>query len=119
MVGDDESRPKSGVLTSPDYPRPYPDDLDTTQIIQVAEGKTIRFAWTDFTTEPRHDYVQVLDDDGTNLTTRLSGSAPVLGDDWFTSNSNIVRVKFHTDGDTQRTGWRLEWNEVSIPMDLP
>merc|ERR1719153_1812556 len=106
MVG--ESMPKSGVLTSPNYPSYYPNSHDSTQTIEVAEGKTIRFKWTDFETEPEYDYVQIVDENGVDITPKTWGrSLPPPS----TSNSNIMHVKFHTDGDSQRTGWRLEWNE--------
>ena len=118
MVGEEERRPKSGFLTSPNYPERYPNSHDSTQTIQVAEGKTIRWSWTHFDTESsRYDYVQIVDEDGTNLTAKLGGTRlpakiggarlPIPG----ASNWNIVHVKFHTDGDRQRTGWRLEWSK--------
>ena len=106
MIG--ESIPRSGVLTSPNYPSPYPNSHDSSQTIKVAEGKTIRVRWTNFDIELEYDYVQIVDEYGTEPTPRMSGNrlkAP------FDSNSNIVRIKFHTDGDTTRTGWRLEWTE--------
>ena len=109
MIGDEEGMPKSGVMMSPNYPQRYPNSHDSTQTIEVAEGKTISFAFTDFNTEPEVDFVQVVDDDGTDLTTKLWGRAP--SDVSFNSVSNIMHVKFHTDVDIQRTGWRLEWNE--------
>ena len=106
MVGDE--KPKSGVLTSPNYPERYTYDLDSNHMIKVAEDKTIRFEWTNFNTEPEYDYVQIVDEDGTELLPRHSGNRlPPPG----TSNSNIVYLKFHTDTYTQRTGWRLEWSE--------
>ena len=111
MVGDEASLPKSGFLTSPNWPRLYPNNHDSSQTIQVAEGKTIVMKWTDFRTEPDHDYVQVVDDNGANLTPRISGSRanpPVL------SLSNRAHVKFHTDDSAQRKGWRLEWTESSV-----
>ena len=59
---EEEGMPTSGVLTSPDYPQPYPKSHDSTQTIQVAEGKTIRWASTHLDTEPsRYDYVQIFD----------------------------------------------------------
>ena len=114
---DEESLPKSGVLTSPNYPQRYPNNHDSTQTIQVAEGKTISFAITDFNTEREYDYVEIIDGDGTNLNPehlgpKLWGSHHRLEEH---SISNIVHVKFHTDGDTQRTGWRIEWNEYIDP----
>ena len=120
MVGDEESLPKSGVLTSPNYPERYPNSHDSTQTIQVAEGKIIRITFIEFNTESDRDYVEIVDDDGTNLTplflylpklwgTRKTafGTKPGV----FTSNSNIVHVKFHTDYSGQRAGWRLAWYE--------
>ena len=115
MVGDEESMPKSGVLTSPNYPNSYPNDHHSTQTVEVEEGKVIRYSWTSFHTEGQlrksgipYDYVEIVDEDGTSLMTKTAGSSlPSPG----TSNTNIMHVKFHTDGDTTRTGWRLEWNE--------
>ena len=124
MVGDEESLPKRGVLTSPNYPERYPESHDSTQTITVAEGKTIRLQWTDIDTEPEHDYVQAVDADGTKLMGKISGNMCGSGSAalWdvedrvcegrvFESSSNIVHIKFHTDSTEQRTGWRLEWTE--------
>ena len=111
--------PKSGVLKSPNYPGNYPNDHDSTQTVEVAEGKTIRYVWTNFEIEGwnggpggPYDYVEIVDEDGTSLMSKTYGAhygrlLPPPG----TSNSNIMHVKFHTDADTQRTGWRMEWNE--------
>ena len=111
MVGDEESMLKSGVLTSPNYPNDYPNNHDSTQTVVVAEGKTIRYVWTDFQVEGgscSYDWVEIVDEDGYPLMSKECGSSlPSSG----TSNNHIMRVKFHTDGDTTRTGWRLEWNE--------
>ena len=110
MVGDEDNIPKRGVLKSPNYPNSYPNDHDSTQTVEVAEGKTIRYVWTNFHTEGHpYDYVEIVDEDGTLLMTKTAGSdLPSPG----TSNTNIMHVKFHTDGDTTRSGWRLEWNEI-------
>merc|ERR1719341_1727686 len=107
IVGDEESRPKSGVLMSPNYPERYPSDHDSTQTVEVAEGKRIRFGFTNFNTEAEYDYVQVVDEDGTNLVPRTWDRPPP----GIRSSSNIIHVKFHTDGSGQRTGWRMEWTE--------
>ena len=115
MVGDEESLLKSGVLTSPNYPEGYPNNHDSTQTVQVAEGKTIRYVWTNFQTEVRqYDYVEIVDEDGTYLTPEGHGVAGNSLPSPGTSSSNIMHVKFHTDGDTTRTGWRLEWSKYSL-----
>ena len=110
---DDESLPKSGVLTSPNYPERYPNSHDSTQTVQVAEGKTIHFNIMNFNTEPEYDYVEIIDEDGTNVMPPGSGGLRdlQLAEQQCSSNSNIAHVKFHTDGDTQRSGWRIEWSE--------
>ena len=118
MVENEESLPKSGVLTSPNYPEHYPNNHDSTQTVQVAEGKTIRYVWTNYQTEGGpYDYVEIVDGDGTILMPRPTGIGS-LNSLWDqeqfmpgSSNSNIMHVKFHTDGEQTRTGWRLEWSE--------
>ena len=106
MVGDEESMPKSGVLTSPNYPESYPNDHDSTQTIKVTAGKTIRYNFTDFKTERNYDYVQLVDE-GINLTRKIAGKGGFSG----VTNSNVVHVNFHTDGSNGKSGWRMEWTE--------
>ena len=123
MVGDEgeiESLPTSGVLTSPNFPSRYPNNHDSTQTIQVAEGKTIRITFTSFSTDVGYDFVHIFNEDGTNLGTNiwspnldgrgnLSGHRiPRVRD----SNSNIVHVRFQTDSSGADTGWSLDWEEL-------
>ena len=119
-IRDEESTPKNGVLTSPRDARGlYPNSHDSTQTIQVAEGKIIKISFWDFNTESGRDTVEVVDGDGTNLAPlslclpQLSGMSGIgrCESATFTSNTNTVHVKFHTDNARQRTGWRLEWSE--------
>ena len=106
MIGDEEDMPKSGVMMSPNYPQRYPNSHDSTQTIEVAEGKTIHFSWTSFNTEYEYDYVTI--DEERHGHERMFGHKVPSN---FDSKSNIVHIKFHTDGDKQMTGWRLEWTE--------
>merc|ERR1719365_573727 len=110
-VGGDgeETLSKFGVLTSPDYPQNYPSHHDSEQEIHVAEGNTISMHFTNFNTERQYDWVEINDGDGTLLTPKESGSWG--GPEFIVSKTNRVLVRFHTDADTQRTGWRLEWTE--------
>jgi len=117
MVGAEESMPKSGVLMSPNYPSRYPSNHDSTQIVEVAEGKYIRFEFTNFNTEPEYDWVQVVDPSGTHLTPvedggKIWGSSLPPHSPGIRSKSNIIHVNFHTDGSEQRSGWRMEWTET-------
>ena len=102
-------------MTSPNYPQNYPSSHDSTQAIRVAEGKTIQIRFTDFNTEREYDYVEINDGDGTSLSPRESGSWG--GPEHIVTKTNEALVKFHTDGDTQRKGWRLEWSEPQLSIE--
>ena len=67
MAGDEANLPQCGVLTSPKYPSYYPRNHDSTHVIRVAEGNTIRIVWTHFDTELDTDEVMVQDENGTTL----------------------------------------------------
>ena len=112
---------KNGVLTSPNYPQAYPRNHMSTQPIEVAEGKTIRFSWTHFDTERGYDYVRILDSNYDNLTPDLFGQdflsgsmerdgIPTIGANYST-DSNSLQVEFRTDSSGQGMGWKLKWTE--------
>ena len=119
--------PTSGVLTSPNFPCGYLNDLDIVRRIQVPEGNTIWIRFTDFQCEPRHsvssatDTVTVTDSDGTRLGYFDGGRRDRfdddddIGDDWrnneILSKTETVEVLFHTDSVGYMEGWRLEWGE--------
>ena len=112
----EETLSKFGILTSANYPEDYPSSHDSEQEIRVAEGNTIKFRFTDFNTERKYDFVEITDGDGTILV-RESGKRALdwtAGPEYSVSKTNRVLVRFHTDGDTQRYGWRLEWTERKL-----
>ena len=102
----------SGVLTSPNFPERYLNDLDIVQKIQVPEGSTIWIRFTDFDCEREYDTVTITDNDGTRL--GLFDGGELSDDDWreeIVSNTETVEVLFHTDGSHRYTGWRLHWGK--------
>ena len=100
---------------SPNYPQNYPSSHDSTQTIRVAEGKTIQIRFTDFNTEVQYDYVEINDGDGTILAPRESGSwGQLVHKGYIVTKTNEALVKFHSDEDKQRKGWRLEWSERKL-----
>ena len=104
-----ESLPTSGILSSPNYPANYPNDLHQRKTIQVAKGNIINIHFTDFELESPDpvDYVEITDGDGTNLG-HLTNDFSELN---IRSNTETVDVLFHTDGSVTRKGWSLEWIE--------
>ena len=83
--------------------------------------------FTHFNTEREYDFVTLTDAVGTDLadlTDRYNGGNCTTDRGtvfWGKKEdqlpfayipSNIVHVHFYTDGDTQRSGWRLEWEAV-------
>ena len=116
----EREQPISGVLTSPNYPEDYPNNLNLVQRIQVPEGNTIWIRFSDFDCEPEFDHVTITDKDGTRLGLLDNG---YRSDDWreeIVSNTNTVEILFHTDGSGKSSGWTLDWGiyKVSITMLL-
>ena len=65
LPGKPESLPTSGVMTSPNFPANYPNDLHERKTIEVAIGSVI----TDYELESpdQVDFLEVTDGDGTLL----------------------------------------------------
>ena len=117
----------AGVVTSPNHPDKYPENLDQTQTLQVQRGKILRLEFTrfavqscgDVTTCPCH-YVKITDGDGTTLMDNSCGysSRDPSWDGYFqpptvTTKTNTVEIFFHTDGSGTRSGWSLSWSAVT------
>ena len=117
----------AGVVTSPNYPDNYPNNLDQTQTLQVQRGKILRLEFTHFAvivcgsiTACSCDYVKITDGDGTTL---MDNSCGYSSEDpsyslyfqppTITTSTNTVEIFFHTNIDHTRVGWSLSWIEVT------
>ena len=114
----------TGVVTSPNHPDKYPDNMDKTQTIEVASGKILRLEFTSFAVDwgstCSYDFVKITDGDGTTLMDNSCGyydrdpswtwhfQPPII-----TTRSNRVEIFFHTDGSLTRNGWSLSWSAVT------
>ena len=105
-----------GIVTSPNYPGKYPNNLENSQTIKVEEGLAISLEFTAFNIEYsstcRYDHLTITDGDGTTLMRKRCGTTVP---DELTSRSNIVKLLFHTDRGGTRSGWSLSWRAVTPP----
>ena len=126
----------TGVLTSPNFPDNYPENLHTIETIKVEEGLIISIKFTAFNIESDPwcddcacDYLTIVDGDGTTLMGKSCGSPDYLfsivvaGQDigtslpyGVTSKSNMVKVIFRTTTFTSNTtnrSWGVTWSAVT------
>jgi len=102
------------VVTSPNHPNNYPNNLRRTNTIEVEEGLVVVMQFTAFDVESHstcsYDHVTIISGDGTTLMEKTCGSS--LPAD-VTSTSNRVEIHFHTDEIESYSGWRLTWRAVT------
>ena len=124
----------TGVVTSPNYPDSYPNNLHKTEMIRVDEGLILLLQFTTFNVEPHstcdYDHLTITDDDGTILMEKSCGSAIdgtlVIGGlggldsslgSFVPANirslSNSVNLIFKTDFTGAMAGWSVSWSAVT------
>ena len=109
-----------GVVTSPNFPGIYPDNVEKTETIQVEAGRVISLKFTAFDIEYNPncllDHLTIKDGDGTTLLGKSCGSNLPSS---ITSRSNIINLVFKTDSSTRRSGWSLTWSASSPGVTTP
>ena len=104
----------TGVVTSPNYPGNYPNNLEKTQTIQVEQGLIISLQFTAFDigwySSCADDHLTITDGDGTTLMEKRCGSSLPAA---IRSKSNIVKLLFITDGEYSDSGWSVSWSAVT------
>ena len=103
-----------GVVTSPNYPNNYPNDLQQTNTIEVEEGLIVAMQFTAFDVQSHStcswDHVTIKNSNGKTLMEKTCGSSLPAA---VTSTSNIVEIYFHTDANVSYSGWRLTWTAMT------
>ena len=112
----------AGVVTSPNYPDDYPNNLERTATVHVERGKILRLEFTHFDVyyggSSCKDYVRIKDGDGTTLMDNSCGYSDPSSSGYFlppiiTTRSNRVEILFYTDDSYTMTGWSLSWRAVT------
>ena len=105
-----------GNFTSPGYPYNYPDDLDCTWIITVPNGYYVYVHFEHFHLEGSrnscpYDYVQIYDEN--NPWNPIITKRCDYHDSWCVySNSNVLCVRFITDGSVSYSGFHAHYERV-------
>ena len=122
----------TGVLTSPNFPDNYPDNVAKTHIIKVREGSSVSLNFTAFNVELNSvsckDTVTIIDGNGTTLMAETCGGSSygnlVVGGQSenstlpavVQSTSNVVILIFTSSESYAISGWNLTWSAVSLDI---
>ncbi|XP_046577739.1 cubilin-like [Haliotis rubra] len=104
---DDRINYEIKYIESPNYPLPYPDNADCEWTISTSiDGYVIHAKVVYFSTECPYDYVQLYD--VTSIESLIGRWCGRDGPNTETVGQKM-KVKFHSDGSTPRTGFKLSF----------
>lgn len=100
----------SGTFNSPNNPNNYPDNAYCRWKISVPVNKKVLVTFHSLKIQ-QNDFVEIYDDTLNVLITKLSGvySNPVQ----FTSEQNVIDIRFISDGSQNAEGFRASYEQVS------
>lgn len=109
-----------GVLTSPNWPEDYSNDIHLIWRIAVPKGNIITIQMTHKELEYAEyaDYVRITEGPGTGPTLKRYHGKSTGWRDQVLSTTEAVTVTFITDGSATAKGWRLEWGTMSRQEDI-
>ena len=101
-------------MLSPRHPKEYPDNIDEVTTIDVPAGSRIELTFNTFDLEEdrftvncRFDFVEIKDG---ATTMKLCGK--IAGSKKFTSSSNEMTVRFHSDTSVTSAGFSATWRKI-------
>uniref|UniRef100_H2ZUU8 CUB and Sushi multiple domains 2 n=1 Tax=Latimeria chalumnae TaxID=7897 RepID=H2ZUU8_LATCH len=97
-----------GVILSPGFPGNYPSNMDCTWRISLPVGFGAHIQFLNFSTEPNHDYIEILNGpyETSRMIGRFSGDEMPAG---LLSTSHRTSVYFHSDHSENKHGFKLEY----------
>nr|XP_016847715.1 PREDICTED: deleted in malignant brain tumors 1 protein [Anolis carolinensis] len=105
----------SGYFSSPFYPGYYPNNLNCTWTIRTWNNYRINLTFSSIQTECGPDYVEIYDG---NLDSKLLGRYCSGSFLTFTSTSNVLTVRFHTDSSVTSRGFDAYYSSFYYHLDL-
>ncbi len=98
-------------MSSTNFPSNYNDNEYCTWQIQVPVNKKIRLDFTEFMTETGKDFLLIYDTNHYEIPTIVFDGTTYLPPS-FTSSGNVLRVRFISDGATNRKGFSFNYDQV-------
>ncbi|XP_065408356.1 deleted in malignant brain tumors 1 protein [Chrysemys picta bellii] len=106
----------SGTFQSPFYPGNYPNNADCVWEIEAVSNYRVTLSFSDIVTEGgtcQYDYIEIYD--GPLYTSPLLGKICYGSYRTYTSSSNLMTVRFHSDWSITKRGFRAAY--YTIPAD--
>jgi len=104
---------ESGSIQSDNHPNNYPINQDKTYEISVSAGKKIKITFEEFSLEHNWrcgwDYLMIVDGNGNTILDKSCGATKPAA---VTSQTNKVKVIFHSDYSVTSTGFKINWTAV-------
>ncbi|XP_039621683.1 mannan-binding lectin serine protease 1 [Polypterus senegalus] len=112
---------QSGIITSSDFPNPYPKSSDCLYRIELEEGFIINLEFDDSFDIEDHPEV-TCPYDYLKIKAGQNEFGPFCGDQSpgkIEMGSNRVQILFHSDNSGDNGGWKLTYSAVGTPCPVP
>ncbi|XP_043926330.1 mannan-binding lectin serine protease 1 isoform X2 [Protopterus annectens] len=112
---------RSGIISSPDFPNPYPKSSDCLYRIELEEGFVINLMFEDSFDIEDHPEV-MCPYDYVKIKAGRKEFGPICGDRSprrIETGSYSVQILFHSDNSGENGGWRLSYDAVGTPCPVP
>uniref|UniRef100_A0A914L715 CUB domain-containing protein n=1 Tax=Meloidogyne incognita TaxID=6306 RepID=A0A914L715_MELIC len=100
------------VLYSPEHPKDYCASMNCLWHLEAPKGYHILLNISEFNTEKNHDFLSIYDGNDTDQKHSEMFSGLIKFNNTIQSKQNIMTISFHSDIDTQMSGFALWYKAV-------